>query len=153
ALKNLEELTELERRTEDLAKNKKVGDLELHRIKLAVHEALLERHDRELALDIAKARLRPLIGRTAPDADYEVEGTLKASAMVPPPKLEEAVALAEINRPDLLAGRRAIDQANAAVVLERRRAKPLVGIQPGWTYQDQRHINGFPNGSLFDIGI
>jgi cobalt-zinc-cadmium efflux system outer membrane protein len=53
ALKNLAELTELEKLTEELAKNKKVGDLEVDRIKLAVHEALLERHDRELALEVA----------------------------------------------------------------------------------------------------
>jgi cobalt-zinc-cadmium efflux system outer membrane protein len=137
----------------DLAKNKKVGDMELDRIKLAIHEALLERHDRELALDLAKARLRPFLGRTASDADYEVEGTLNVTGVVPPPKLEEALALAEANRPDLLAGRKAIDQANAFVELERRRAKPQVAVQPGWTYQDQAHQTVFRNGSMFDIGI
>jgi cobalt-zinc-cadmium efflux system outer membrane protein len=151
--KNLEELKEFEKITEELAKTKKAGDIELDRIKLAVHEAILERHDRELALDLAKARLRPLLGRTAADGDYEVVGTLSVSAMVPPPKLEDALALAEIHRPDLLWGRKAIDQANALVELERRRAKPQIAIQPGWSYQDQRYINGFRNGSLFDIGI
>src|SRR5262249_39843286 len=68
AEKNLEELTGLETLTEGLAKDKKVGDLELDRIKLAVHEAVLGRHDRELALELAKARLRPFLGRTASDA-------------------------------------------------------------------------------------
>jgi cobalt-zinc-cadmium efflux system outer membrane protein len=153
AEKNLEELIELEKLTEELAKNKKVGALELDRIKLAVHEAVLERHDRELALEHAKARLRPFLGRTAADADYEVEGTLTVTALVTPPKLEEALALAEVNRPDLRSGRKAIDQANAIVQLERRRAKPQVAIQPGWSYYDQRHINNFRNGSMFDIGI
>jgi cobalt-zinc-cadmium efflux system outer membrane protein len=151
--KNLEELTDLEKLTEELAKNKKVGALELDRIKLAVHEAVLERHDRELALDLAKAKLRPFLGRTAADPDYEVEGTLTVTAKVPPPKLEEALALADAHRPDLLSGRKAIDQANAVVEHERRRAKPVVAIQPGWTYQDQRHITGFRNGSLLEIGI
>ena len=65
AEKNLDELTELAKLTRELAKTKTVGDMELDRIKLAVHEALLDRHDRELALEIAKARLRPFIGRTA----------------------------------------------------------------------------------------
>jgi cobalt-zinc-cadmium efflux system outer membrane protein len=151
--KNLEELTELEKLTEELAKNKKAGNLELDRIKLAVHEAVLERHDRELALEHAKARLRPLIGRTAADADYDVEGSLTVTAMVPPPELAEAVALAEAHRPGLLSGRKAIDQANAIVELERRRAKPQVAIQPGWTYLDQVHQSDFRNGSLFDIGV
>jgi cobalt-zinc-cadmium efflux system outer membrane protein len=151
--KNLEELEAFEKLTVELAKDKKVGILEVDRIKLAVHEAVLERHDRELALELAKTRLRPFLGRTAADADYEVEGTLKVTAVVPPPRLEDALALAEAHRPDLLSGRKAIDQANAVVELERRRGKPQVAIQPGWTYQDQRHINGFRNGSMFDIGI
>jgi cobalt-zinc-cadmium efflux system outer membrane protein len=150
---NLEELTELEKLTEELAKNKEVGDLELERIRLAVHEAVLERHDRELALEHAKARLRPFIGRTAADADYEVEGALTVTAMVPAPELAEALALAEAHRPGLLSGRKAIDQANAVVELERRRAKPQVAIQPGWTYLDQAHQSDFRNGSLFDIGV
>ena len=153
AEKNLEELMDLEKVTEELAKNKKVGALELDRIKLAVHEALLDRHDRELALDVAKTRLRPFLGRTAADADYEVEGVLTVTAVVPPPKLEEAVALAEAHRPDLLSGRKAIDQANAVLELERRKAKPQIAIQPGWSYYDQQEINGFRNGSMFDIGI
>jgi cobalt-zinc-cadmium efflux system outer membrane protein len=153
AEKNLDELTEMEKLTKELAKTKKVGDMEVDRIKLAVHEAVLERHDRELALEIAKVRLRPFIGRTAADPDYDVEGVLTVTAVVPPPKLEEALALAEAHRPDLLSGRRAIDQANAVVELERRKAKPIVSLQPGWTYQDQAHETIFRNGSLFDIGI
>ena len=46
------------------------------------------------------------------------------SAVVPPPKLEEALKLADAHRPDLRAGRKVIDQANAVVEFERRRAKP-----------------------------
>jgi cobalt-zinc-cadmium efflux system outer membrane protein len=153
SVNNLEELEQLEKLTAELAKDKKVGEFELDRIKLAVHEAVLERHDRELALETAKARLRPFLGRTAADADYEVEGKLTVSAMVPPPKLAEAVQLAEAHRPDLLSGRKAIDQANAIVSLEHRRAHPLVSVQPGWSYQDQVRQNGFRNGSMFDIGI
>ncbi len=153
SVKNLEELMEIENLVQELARNKKAGDLELDRIKLAVHEAILERHDRELALDIAKTKLRPFIGRTAADGDYEVEGELTVTVMVPPPKLEEVLALAEAHRPDLLSGRKAIDQANAVVEHERRKAKPQVAIQPGWTYQNQHYVNGFQNGSMLDVGI
>jgi outer membrane protein, heavy metal efflux system len=153
AQKNLDELTDLAKVTAELAKTRKVGDLEVDRIKLAVHEALLEMHDRELAVDTAKARLRPFLGRNATECDFEVEGALTVTAVVPPPKLEEALALAEAQRPDLLSGRTAIDQANAVVELERRRARPQVAIQPGWSYQNQQAIDGFRNGSLFEIGI
>jgi cobalt-zinc-cadmium efflux system outer membrane protein len=153
AEKNVQELGELEELTRAMAKDKKVGALELDRIQLAVHEAILERHDRELALELAKARLRPLLGRTAADPDYEVEGALTVGNMVPPPKLEEALALAEAHRPDLIEGQKMIDQANALVELERRRAKPQVAVQPGWSYQDQASQTLFHNGSMFDIGI
>jgi cobalt-zinc-cadmium efflux system outer membrane protein len=153
AEKNLDELKEIEKTTAELAQAKKVTDTEVDRAKLAVHEALLELHDRELALDIARAKLRPFLGRTAADPDYDVEGDLTVAATVPPPKLEEAVALAEAHRPDLLSGRKSIDQAHASLELERRRAKPQVSLQPGWTYQDQVHYTGFRNGSSFDIGI
>lgn len=153
AEKNLKELMDFEKLTQELAKVKKVDSIELDRIKLAVHEAVLERHDRELALEIAKAQLRPFLGRTAADEDYEVEGALTVGAMVPPPKLEEVLALAEAHRPDLLSERKAIDQANAIVEVERRKAKPQVAIQPGWSYYDQRHMNNNRNGSMFDIGV
>jgi cobalt-zinc-cadmium efflux system outer membrane protein len=151
--KNLQELMDLEKLTQELAKNKKVGELELDRIKLAVHEAILERHDRELALELAKVRLRPFIGRSAAVPDYEVDGTLIVTAVVPPPKLDEALALAEAHRPDLMSGRKAIDQASATLELERRRARPEMAIQPGWSYQDQAHQSLFRNGAMFDIGI
>jgi cobalt-zinc-cadmium efflux system outer membrane protein len=151
--KYLAELEELEKLTVQLARDKKVGALEVDRIKLAVHEALLERHDRELAMEVAKTKLRPFLGRSAADPDYEVEGSLAVSAVVPVPKKEEAIALAEAHRPDLLSGRKGIDLANAVLELERRRAKPLVSIQPGWSYQDQAHQTPYRNGSMFDIGL
>jgi cobalt-zinc-cadmium efflux system outer membrane protein len=153
ALKNVEEMKAIESLTVALAENKKVGTPESDRVKLAVHEAILERHDRELAFEVAKARLRPFLGRTAADPDYEIKGTLTVTAVVPPPKLEEVVALAEANRPDLLSGRKSIDQANAVMLYERRKAHPAVAIQPGWSYQDQAHQTVFRNGSMFDIGI
>jgi cobalt-zinc-cadmium efflux system outer membrane protein len=149
----VEELTELENLTAALAAAGKVGDLERDRAKLAVHEAVLERHDRELAVDLAKAKLRPYLGRTAADPDFEVDGSLAVTAVVPPMKLADAVALAEARRPDLLSGRKSVDQSAAAVELERRRAWPQVSVQPGWSYQRQNRITGFRDGSLFDIGV
>src|SRR4029077_14484057 len=62
AEENLEELRSVEKTTHQLAKNKKAGAIELDRIKLAVLEAFLERHERERAFVVSKAKLRPLIG-------------------------------------------------------------------------------------------
>jgi outer membrane protein, heavy metal efflux system len=73
--------------------------------------------------------------------------------VVPPLKLEAAVALAQVHRPDLLSARRAIDQSNAVLEHERRKGKPQVAIQPGWSYYNQHFMNGERNGSMFDIGV
>jgi cobalt-zinc-cadmium efflux system outer membrane protein len=153
AEENLEELHALEKFTEELAKNKKAGSIELDRIKLAVLEVFLERHDRERAFEVAKARLRPFIGLPT-HVEFDVDGDLTIpTKVVPPPKLADAVALAETHRPDLMSDRLDIDRARATVELERRRAKPQVAVVPGLTYQNQRSIDGFRNGSLFDIGL
>ena len=153
AQENLAELEDLEKLTQELAKKKKAGNIELDRIKLAVLEALLEKHERERAFEVAKARLRPFLA-IATDVDFEVDGELSIPKwVVPPPKLAEAVALADANRPDLISDQRDIDRARAVINLERRKAKPQVAVVPGWSYQNQRYIDGFRNGSMFDIGI
>jgi cobalt-zinc-cadmium efflux system outer membrane protein len=131
----------------------KAGDFETNRAKLDVLETLLNVHARELDLATVKAKLRPLIGRTAADADFEVVGTLDVKAVVPVPDLKEALALAEARRPDLMSDRNSIAQAGAVVHLEQRRAKPQVALTPGWSYQYQRPINGFRNGSMLDVGV
>jgi cobalt-zinc-cadmium efflux system outer membrane protein len=153
AEENLEELENLEKLTQERAKTKKAGALELDRVKLAVLEAFLERHERERALVVSKARLRPFISLPT-DVDYEPVGDLAIpTKVVSPPKLADAVALAEAQRPDLISDQHSINRARADVEHERRKAKPQVNVQPGYTYQNQREINGFRNGSLFAIGV
>lgn len=153
AEENLEELEALEKLTVEMAKNKKAGSVELDRIKLAVLEALFEKHERERAFEVSKARLRPLIGLDT-DMEFEVDGALTIpKAVVPPPKLAEAVALAESHRPDLISDRADIERARATIELECRRAKPAVAVSPGWSYQNQHYVDGFRNGSMFDIGL
>jgi cobalt-zinc-cadmium efflux system outer membrane protein len=149
----LAELEALQKLTDELAATKKVGKIEIDRIKLAVLEVFLEKHDRERAFEVSKAQLRPLIG-LPPDVEIEAEGVLDIpTRVVPPPKLAEAIALAEAHRPDLISDRFDIDRARANVEVERRKAHPLVSISPGWTYQNQHAITGFRNGSMFDIGL
>ena len=76
-----------------------------------------------------------------------VSAVFAVTAVVPPMKLTDAVAFAEARRPDLLAGRKSVDQSAAAVEVERRRAWPQVSVQPGWSYQRQSRITGFRDGS------
>ena len=127
---NLEELRSLEKLTKELARNKKAGAIELDRAKLAVLEAFLERHDRERAFVVSKARLRPFIG-LATDVDFEVDGVLAIpTVVVPPPKLEDAVALAEKQRPDLLSAQHQIDRAAPKSNLSKARPNPRLPSCP-----------------------
>jgi cobalt-zinc-cadmium efflux system outer membrane protein len=136
-----------------IAKQAAARDTDKDRIRLRVLETLLNVHARELDLTTVKANLRPLIGRTARDPDFDVVGTLDVKAVVPVPELNAALALAEQHRPDLISDRHSIAQASAAIRSEQRRAKPQVAITPGWSYQYQREINGFRNGSMLDTGV
>jgi cobalt-zinc-cadmium efflux system outer membrane protein len=153
AEENHEDLEKFEKVTEEMAKNNKAGALELDQLKLAVLEAFLEIHERERTLAGAKARLRPLIGRSATDPDFEVEGVLTVKAVVPPPRLADALALADAHRPDLISDQHDIARAQAIVAWEQRKAKPSINIVPGISYQNQQSIDGFRNGAMFDIGI
>jgi cobalt-zinc-cadmium efflux system outer membrane protein len=153
AEENLAELKEIEKTTQNLAANKKAGPLELDRIKLAVLEGLLERHDRELALDVARTKLRPLIGRTAQDPDFEIEGVMDVKAVVPPPTLPAALALADQHRADLISDLKSIEQARASIESERRKARPSVLLHPIYSYQNQEAITGFRNGSMLGFGL
>lgn len=153
AEENHAELKKIEEATRALIKANKGDKLELDRIKLTVLEAFLEIHGRELAVTAAKAKLRPLIGKSASDPDFEVDGVLAVKVVVPPPKLADVVAIADGNRPDLKSDKYTIDQKRAQWDLERRRGKPQVALVPGWSYQNQRYIDGFRNGSMLDIGI
>jgi cobalt-zinc-cadmium efflux system outer membrane protein len=150
---NHDELKKIEDATTDLVKAGKADKLELDRIKLAILEAFLEIHDRERQTAAAKAKLRPLIGRSASDPDFEVDGALTVKVVVPPPKLADLIALADANRPDLRSDQYTIDQKRAQIDMERRRAKPQLSLVPGWSYQNQRYISGFRNGSMIDVGV
>jgi cobalt-zinc-cadmium efflux system outer membrane protein len=136
-----------------IAKMPAATDIEKNRIRLEVLEALLNVHARDLELATIKAKLRPLIGRTATDPDFDVVGTLEVKAVVPVPDMKAAAAIAEQHRPDLISDRYSIAQADAAITHERRRARPQMYITPGWSYQWQRQITGFRNGSMLDTGI
>jgi cobalt-zinc-cadmium efflux system outer membrane protein len=156
SLENHEELKKIEELTKTLVKAGKLDALEADRMKLVVLTAFLETHERDLALTAAKAKLRPLIGKSASDPDFELEGDLTVDIrLVPdhPPKLELLTALADAHRPDLKSDQWDIQQKRAVWELERRRAKPQMAVIPGWSYQNQHYISGFRNGSMFDIGF
>lgn len=144
-------------RIEDITKKQVeaggAGTIELDRVKLAVLDAQRDLRLRRDAVAQSKAKLRPLIGRSAADPDFTIEGAISVKAVAPAPSLAEALALAEKHRPDLVSDRYSISQADAAIERERRKAKPTVGVTPGYSFIDQRHVTGFRDASLWSISM
>jgi cobalt-zinc-cadmium efflux system outer membrane protein len=148
-----EDVSDLQRIAEIVKKQVDAGSagaVENDRISVAVLEAQREQRKREAVMRAARARLRPLIGRTETD-DFEVRGNLHVVKAAPALKLDEA--LAERNRPDLLSSHLAVQQAQANMRRERKKALPTLSIMPGYSYQNQNYQNGFKDAHLATIGV
>src|SRR5205823_7339369 len=93
-------------RIEEITKKQVAADgaaaLELHRARLAVLDAQRDLRLRKDVVAQAKAKFRPLLGRSAAEDDFAIVGTLTVQAVAPAPTLAEAFALAEQHRPDLM---------------------------------------------------
>lgn len=114
--------------------------VELNRIRLDLLIAQRAVRDARLGLVTAKANLRPLLGEGIADPAFDVRGHLNGPLTVEPRPLEEAYAAATQQRPDILALRQRIAQAEATVVAERRNAWPEVKTDWGLGHQFQREI-------------
>jgi cobalt-zinc-cadmium efflux system outer membrane protein len=128
------ELAALEGLARERAKGGDVSDVEGRRVRLAVLDAQREVRKRRAAAETTKARLQARIGRPPDTPDFVVRGTLTVRAVAPPMSVTRAWAIAEQNRPDLTAARRAVAAADAAVDRERRRAYPQVAVTAGVDY-------------------
>lgn len=123
---------------------------EVNRVRLAVLSRQRELRDAEAALVTAKAKLRTLLGRCDPHLD--VAGTLDAPRIAELPPVEEAYALAVQHRPDLVALRWRVSQADADIEVENRKARPEVKPFLGYSRQFQKSI-GFPDADLWSAWV
>lgn len=100
----------------------------------------------------AKARLRSLLGQMGEDPTFEVQGSLAAPPLGGPLSVDEAYALAMLNRPDLEAQRWRISQAQSNTELERRKGYPQLTPSFGYTRQYQTSI-GFPDADTWSASL
>lgn len=127
--------------------------IEVDRIRLEVLDRRRELRKRELELTAARNKLRPLLGRTTLEPDFDVIGTLEIAVPAAPPDLDAALAQAERQRPDLIARARQRARAEADVCAERRKAWPLMTVQPIFSYQFQHHTIGFPDARSWGVAM
>jgi cobalt-zinc-cadmium efflux system outer membrane protein len=127
-----------------------VGTIEQDRIRLSVLDSEREVRNRQTALTSARAKLRAALGRGNAEPAFEVSGSLEVPASATLIDVEEALALAEETRPDIISLRRQISKADATVTVERTKAYPSVTPSAALTRQFQSSI-GFPDAPSFDV--
>ncbi|MHB9081504.1 MAG: TolC family protein [Pirellulaceae bacterium] len=149
---DVENLERVEVVTQRAVENGGRPQVELSRVRLDMLARRREFRDAELASIASTAQLRATIGAMDADAGFEVVGTLNGSLTAEPLPVEQALAIAQQNRPDLLALRRKVAQAQAEVVVTRRNAWPTVTSDFGLAHQYQESI-GAPDATMWGTGL
>lgn len=102
---------------------------------------------------IARAKLRAQIGRRDQDPDFDIAGNLEGPLSTEPLAAEEALTLADRNRPDIKSLRLQIEKAARDVHTEKTKCYPQVTPQMGYTRQFQMEATGFPDASSWSAGL
>jgi cobalt-zinc-cadmium efflux system outer membrane protein len=151
AKQDLENLRDVERMAKERLKVGGIAEIDVDRARLAVFDSQRELRRRETALVSAKAVLRALMGRLDFDPSFAAAGSLTVAEPAEPLAAEEALAVAEQERPDLISLRRQLAKAEADVGLEQRKAFPNVTPSAGYTRQFQATTIGFPDASSWNV--
>jgi cobalt-zinc-cadmium efflux system outer membrane protein len=130
-----------------------VGTIELDRIRLAVFDSQREVRNRETALTTALAQLHAFLGFTETAPTFSVQGSLDVPTPATPLSVEDALALAEQHRPDLLSLRRQLAKAEADLRVEQKKAYPEVTQTIGYTRQFQEKAIGSPDVNAWGVGV
>ena len=152
ANEDLNNLSELEKITANRVELGGVGTVELDRVRLSIFSSRREVRTREVALEASLSRLRAFLGYTD-SAPLTIQGSLDIASPPPPLLPEAAFAVAEENRPDLIALRSQVAQAAAGVQMEEKKAYPQVTPRVGYTRQFQEKAIGYPDANSWGIGV
>lgn len=131
--KQLESITAAQIKRGDLAA------IELERVQLTLVNSRRELRLRKKILNAAISRLRAYMGFSE-QVPITAQGDLTVPTPAKPLTAASAFALAEENRPDLIALRRQISMASANVKLEQANAYPSIKPGFGYTYQYQTEM-------------
>jgi len=149
-LENLRRVEAAIQKAVDLGGGKVV---DLNRAHLDVIKSEQELREAEKTLAAAKALLRAQMGRRDVDTDFDVSANLDAPLTAKPLQVEEALTLAEQNRPDIRSLRLQIEKAGRGVHAEKTKAYPLVSPQVGYTHQFQQKAIGFPDADSWMMSV
>jgi cobalt-zinc-cadmium efflux system outer membrane protein len=127
--------------------------VELDRVRLDRLRSEQTLRDANNTLVAATATLRSLLGRADNDPSFDVAGTLDTEVAGVLLSADAAFSVALEHRPDLNALRWKVQQAQAEVESERRKAYPEVTPTVGYTRQYQTKAIGFPDANSYSLAL
>jgi outer membrane protein, heavy metal efflux system len=134
------------------SRNKDTNELELNRARIDLLTAKRAESDAQATLIKCFAHLRALLGQTESDPGFDVSGCLAAPLTTEPLPIDQALAVAVQNRPDIGALRIRVDAQRAGAHSEDRKAYPTVVTQLGYTHQYQESL-GFPDANSWNTAV
>jgi cobalt-zinc-cadmium efflux system outer membrane protein len=150
ARQDLDALRRVEAMTAERVKLGGVGAMDLDRARLAIYDARREARNREVTLAAALSKFRAFLGPAGADPALDVAGNLEVRNPLAVPAVQQALALAEQVRPDIISLRRQIARAEAAVHAEQTKACPT--LTPTFEFTEQfQHSLGVPDMPTWDV--
>jgi outer membrane protein, heavy metal efflux system len=162
ARQDTDNLLLVERVTAIAVENGALPRVELSRIRLDRLNSQQTLRETIRDLQVAKAELQALIGGLVPmadpDGDFRVSDQFQVDTeggSLPPisTDIEQALAIAVANRPDIQALNLRIAQGRAEMESQRREAYPEVAPMLGYTRQFQQRAIGFPDANSWGVGV
>lgn len=156
AEQDLRNLKEVEGITAKRFKLGGIGRIEQDRVGLAVLASQRELRTRQTGLVTALANLRTLMGQPQPATDltdFPVQGTLNVPVAAQPLPADEALKLAQDNRPDLASLEKQVAKAEADIQVQKTKCCPTVNPAFGFTHQFQRQAIGFPDARSWNVAL
>jgi cobalt-zinc-cadmium efflux system outer membrane protein len=148
ARQDVENFTKLEAATQKAVDAGGRPVVDLNRVRLDLLKSQQDLREAQSTLTVSKAKLRAFFGRIEPDPNFDVVANLDVLPTVQPPPLEEAYALAQLNRPDIRSLRWQVAKAQADVESERRKGYPQVTPMVGYSRQFQSSLGAPDADSL-----
>ena len=93
------------------------------------------------------------MGRGTAVTKLVVEGSLDVPAPAQPLTTDEALVIAEQERPDIISLRKQITRAETGLRVERTKAFPSVTPSLGYSDQYQRHVSGVPDAPSYQASL
>ncbi|HJZ55684.1 MAG TPA: TolC family protein [Gemmataceae bacterium] len=153
ARQDVENLKQVEAITQKAVDAGNRPQVELNRIRLDRLRSEQILRDTQKTLVAATATLRSLLGRADDDPAFDLAGTLDTEIPGELLSADAAFSVALDNRPDLNALRWKVQQAQAGVESERRKAFPTLTPAVGYTRQYQTKAIGFPDANSYSLSL